>query len=186
MTLTEQTLSVRTVHLDRIDWDLGGKSYMQYSLDHFEFMLRDILNAAANDIRRFCEIAPDFGLPSETAWKLRVPIRFAGKLMEKLTFQKAGRLLWCASRIAPEMRNVYLRDFVLALIRNMYGGDEPYKPGSPEYESFMALYHRLRPLLRRVIKGVPIADLDTIVEGLLYDGGYPDSDAVLPVPHTKQ
>ena len=50
----------------------------------------------------------------------------------------------------------------------------------------MALYHRLRPLLRRVIKGIPIADLDTIVRGLLYDDGYPDSDAVLPVPHTKQ
>lgn len=185
MTLTDKSLTVKTDHLTSINWDLGGKSYMQYSLDHFEFMLRDILDAAANDIRRFCEIAPDFGLPSETAWKLRVPIRFAGKLMEKLTFQKAGRLLWCASKIAPEMRNVYLRDFVLALIRNMYGGDEPYKPGSPEYESFMALYHRLRPLLRRVIKGVPIADLDTIVEGLLYDGGYPDSDAVLPVPNTK-
>lgn len=181
MTLTEQTLSVRTVHLDRIDWDLGGKSYMQYSLDHFEFMLRDILDAAANDIRRFCKIAPDFGLQTETAWKLRVPIHLAGKMMERLTFQKAGRLLFCASKIAPEMRGVYLKDFMLALIRNLYGGDEPYAPGTPEYASFMALYRQVRPVLRR-FKG--LSGLDEVIEGALYDDGYPDSDADLPVPPT--
>ncbi len=181
MTLTDKSLTVKTEHLQSINWDLGGKSYMQYSLDHFEFMLRDILHSAAHDIRHFCEISPGFSLPSETAWKLRVPIRFAGKVMERLTFQKAGRLLCCASKIAPEMRDVRLCDFILMLIRNLYGGDEPYKPGTPEYESFMALYARVRPLLHRV-KG--LSGIDTVVKGALYDDGYPDSDAILPVPNT--
>lgn len=181
MLLTDNSLTVETLHLDSIDYDLGGKSYMEYSLDHFEFMLRDIFDSAANDIPHFCEVSAGFSLPKEKAWKLRVPIHMLGKFLDRLTFQKAGRLLWCSRKIAPEMRSVRLCDFVITLVRNIYGGDEPYAPGTPEYESFMALYRRVAPILH-CVPMLKNKDIDAVIEGILYDSGYPDNDAVLPVP----
>lgn len=179
MTLTDEAMTVRTEHIETAAFDMGGKTYMEFSKAHFEFMLRDIFHSAAWDIHHFCEISQSFSLPPEKAWKLRVPIGIAGKAFDRMTFQKAGRWLCCSSAIAPEMRNVRLQDFLLEVLCNLYGGDEPYAPDTPEYRSFMALYRRLRPVLRRV-KSLR-AHIDEIVEGLLYNSGFPDNDAVLPV-----
>lgn len=179
MTLTDEALTVETQHIDTLDWNLGGKSYLEYSKDHFEFMLRDIFDAAAHDIRHFCEISQGFSLSKEKAWKLRVPIAAAGKLMDTLTFQKAGWLLLCSKKIPPEMRNRRLCDFVIDVVRNIYAGDEPYAPDTPEYKAFMALADRLMPILRRALK---TPDPKAFLEGILYNSGYPDNDAVLPVP----
>ena len=129
---------------------MGGKAYLTYSRDHFEFMLRDIFDSLANDYDRFCEISPSFSLPRETAEKLRVPLHALGKFLSRLTFEKAGRMLGCKSKIAKEMDSVRLCDFLIAVIRNLYGGDEPYAPGTPEHDSFMALYGRISPLLHRL------------------------------------
>lgn len=179
MTLTDEALTVETQHIDTLDWNLGGKSYLEYSKDHFEFMLRDIFDAAAHDIRHFCEISQGFSLSKEKAWKLRVPIAVAGKLMDTLTFQKAGRLLLCGKKIPHEMQNRRLCDFVIDVVRNIYAGDEPYAPDTPEYKAFMALADRLMPILRRALK---TPDPKAFLEGILYNSGYPDNDAVLPVP----
>ncbi len=179
MTLTDEALTVETQHIDTLDWNLGGKSYLEYSKDHFEFMLRDIFDAAAHDIRHFCEISQGLSLTKEKAWILRVPIAAAGKLMDTLTFQKAGRLLLCGKKIPHEMQNRRLCDFVIDVVRNIYAGDEPYAPDTPEYKAFMALADRLMPILRRALK---TPDPKAFLEGILYNSGYPDNDAVLPVP----
>lgn len=181
MMLDEETLTVETRHIETLDWDLGGKSYMEYSRDHFEFMLRDIFYSAAHDIRHFCEISQGFSLPKEKAWKLRVPLQAAGKLLERLTFQRAGRILCCSKKIHPAVRDVRLCDFVIDVVRNIYGGDEPYAPDTPEYISLMALAKPLMPILRRVLK---TSDPKAYLEDVLYNSGYPDNDAVLPVPKT--
>lgn len=179
LTLTDESLTAETQHIETLDFDIGSKSYMEYSKDHFEYMLRDIFDSAAHDIRHFCEISQGFSLPQEKAWKLRVPIQAAGKLFDRLTFEKAGRLLLCRKKIHPDMRDKRLCDFLIDVVRNMYAGDEPYAPGTPEHDSFMAIVRRLAPVLRRALKR---PDICAVLEGVLYDGGYPDNDAVLPVP----
>ncbi|HIT52851.1 MAG TPA: metallophosphoesterase [Candidatus Fimivicinus intestinavium] len=179
MALDGHSLKVETQHIEAPAFDLGGKTYMEYSRAHFEFMLRDIFDSAAHDYDRFCELAPSFSLPSKTARQLRAPIHALGKFLDQLTFEKAGRLLLCKSKIAPELYHTRLCDFLVGVIRNIYGGDEPYAPGTPEHDSFMALYSRIAPLLQKL---KPEADFDRVIEGVLYDGGYPDNDAVLEAP----
>lgn len=179
MTLEEQSMKIETLHIEKPDFDLGGKPYLTYSREHFEFMLRDIFDALANDYGRFCEIAPSFSLPRATAERLRPLLHPLGKFLSRLTFGKAGRMLGCSSQIAKEMAAVRLCDFLIAVIRNLYGGDEPYAPGTPEHDSFLALYGRIAPLLHRL---KPDVDFDNVLEGVLYDAGYPDNDAVLDIP----
>lgn len=178
MELTDTELKVETLHIDNIDYDLQGKSYMTYLYDHFQFMLKDILYSAAHDIDHFCQVSPTFSLSSETAKKLSIPIQILGKSLDKLTFKKAGTLLCCKKQIAPRMYNVRLVDFFLDLITNIFAGDENYAPGSAEYDSFMAIYNRISPILHKALGG---KEIDDVIKGVLYDDGYPDSNAVLPL-----
>lgn len=179
MTLDDASLKIETQHIEAPNFELGGKTYLEYSRDHFDFMLRDIFDSAAHDYERFCEISQSFSLPRKTAEKLRLPIQTLGRFLDRLTFEKAGRLLMCKSKISKEMYDTRLCDFLITVLRNIYGGDEPYAPGTPEHDSFMALYRRVAPLLHRI---KPHMDFDSVIEGVLYDGGYPDNDAVLKVP----
>ncbi|MCI5735120.1 MAG: metallophosphoesterase [Eubacterium sp.] len=179
MELDDNKLTVKTLHPQNVKYDFGSKSYMTYSRDHFDFMLKDIIDSAANDIDRFVEVAECFSLHREQAEKIKVPIHILGKLLDTLTFKKAGTVLMCKSKIAPRMYNVRLADFIITLVRNIYAGDEPYAPGSAEYDSFMAIYDRLSPIIHKIFKG---DEIDDVIKGILYDDGFPDSDAVLEVP----
>lgn len=178
MELTDDSMTVRTYHIDRMDYDQRSMGYMQYLREHFQFMLKDILYSAAHDIDRFCELSESFSLPKEKAKKLAVPINILGRVLDSLTFKKAGSLLGCKSKIAPRMYDTKLADFIITLVTNMYGGDEPFAPGTAEYDSFMAIYSRIAPLVHKVLG---TDEIDDVIRGVLYDSGYPDSDAVLPV-----
>lgn len=183
MELTDNSLVVRTLHISHIDYDLNGMPYMTFSREHFDFMLKDILYSAAHDIDRFCVVCECFSFPSEKARKLAVPIQILGKILDSLTFKKAGTLLGCKSKIAPRMYNVRLADFLIELVRNMYAGDEPYAPGTAEYDSFMALYRRMAPLLHKLTGS---DEIDSAIEGSLYNDGIPDNDAVIPISEYKE
>lgn len=177
--LTQDRLTIKTLHPQNVKYDFGSKPYMMYSRDHFDFMLKDIFYSAAHDIDRFCVIAECFSLHREQAEKIKIPIHILGKFLDGLTFKKAGVMLGCKSKIAPRMYNVKLADFIITLVRNIYAGDEPYAPGTAEYDSFMAIYNRIAPILHKALKG---DEIDEVIKGVLYDGGLPDNDAVLDVP----
>ena len=178
MELTEKELIIKTLHPQNIKYDFGSKSYLVYSRDHFDFMLKDIVDSAANDIDRFVEVAECFSLHKEQSEKIKLPIHILGKLLDTLTFKKAGIVLGCKSKIAPRMYNVKLADFIITLVRNIYSGQELYAPGTAEYDSFMAIYQRLAPIAHKIFKG---SEIDDVIKGVLYDDGYPDNDAVLEV-----
>ncbi len=178
MELTDKKLIIKTLHPQNIKYDFGSKSYLAYSRDHFDFMLKDIVDSAANDIDRFVEVAECFSLHKEQSEKIKVPIHILGKLLDTLTFKKAAVVLGCKSKIAPRMYNVKLADFIITLVRNIYSGQELYAPGTAEYDSFMAIYQRLAPIVHKIFKG---SEIDDVIKGVLYDDGYPDNDAVLEV-----
>ncbi|MGN0533050.1 MAG: metallophosphoesterase family protein [Eubacterium sp.] len=181
--LTDSEMTVKTLHIDKPDFDLKSMSYMQYSKSHFDYMLKDILYSAAHDFERFCVVAECFSLHREQSRKLRVPITALGKLLDGLTFKKAGTIFMCKSKIAPRMYNVRLADFIITLVRNVYAGDEPYAPGTAEYDSLMAIYDRLAPVIHKIFGS---DEIDGVIKGVLYDGGFPDNDAVLPVMPFKE
>jgi hypothetical protein len=76
-----------------------------------------------------------------------------------------------------------VKDLIMEAVRNIYRGDEPY---SAETDMGAAVWHltgRLERLSRPLLKKVelPFESLQAFVMSLLYDGGWPDNDAVLPL-----
>ena len=180
MELDDHQLRVETLYLDRIDYDLGGKTYETYLKDHFDFMLRDILDSAANNMERFCRISHTFSLKEETARKYRIPIHLLGKFLAHLTFRRAGALLLAGKRIPPAMRNRKLSDFLIQVLNNVYAGTENIAPGSPEYEAFMVIASRIVHLAVRDRNRAE--ELKQAIEGTLYDRGeYDNNNAELPL-----
>ena len=177
MVLDGDTLNVETQHVKTIDYDLQCKPYMMYLEEHFDYMLHDIFDAAAHDIDRFCELGESFSLKKETSEKLKVPIQLLGRLLDRLTFKKAGRLLGVQNRIAPRMYNVRLCDFMVTLVNNVYGGTRNYAPGSAEYDSLLAITDRVFALAPAAkLKENYKSELRPILCDILYNANGIDSN----------
>lgn len=177
MALNGDTLDVKTLHIEAMDFDTQCKPYMTYLKEHFDYMLHDIFDSAANDIDRFCELGESFSLKKEQSEKLKLPINIAGKALEKLTFRKAGRMLGVLRKIAPRMYDVRLCDFLITLVNNVYGGTRDFAPGGAEYDSFMAIADKAASLIpSKDIKAKYTRQIRPVLSDILFNANGIDSN----------
>ena len=180
MELQDDALKVTTKHLETIDYDLQAKPYMLYLKEHFDFMLNDILDAAAHDIDRFCELGESFSLKKEKSEKFKVPLHMLGRLLDRLTFKRAGRLLGVLPKSAPRRSDVRIRALVLTLVNNLYGGTRNFAPGSAEYDAFMAVADRLFQIAPAgSLKEMYKTTLRPVLSDILYNANGLDSNDTL-------
>lgn len=177
--LDEEKMTITTEKIDTFDWDFKGISMEQYLIGNFDSLLNDIFDSMAFDFERFVGLAGSFSLEREKAVKLKIPIKLAGKVMQKLTLGKAGRLLFVSRKIDKSVKNTLVKDLVIECVRNIFSGEQPYCPGTPMYAAIMALLGRLKRSARHFGKDNEIlSDLPTFVESIICDGK-PNSNAVL-------
>jgi len=183
--LDEDKMTITTEKLKTFAWDFNGKDPQQYLREHFDFLLNDIFDSMAFDFEHFVGLAGGFSLEREKAYKPKRPIKFAGKVMQKLTLGKAGRLLCASRKVDKSVKKVLIKDLLIESVRNIFSGEQPYSPETPMYKAAMALLGRLSPIARHFGKGNEIlCDLPGFVASIIYDGE-PNSDAVLKIPEFK-
>lgn len=181
VTLSRDAMTVTTEKIDSFEWDMQGKTSDEYLIYHFDFMLNDVFDSMAYDIKRFADIGGGFGISRELAYKWKLPITLAGRIMQKLTLGKAARLLCVGRKVDKSVRNVLIKDLVIELIRNIFTGNEHYAPDTPTHKAVLALVGRLQSLIKHFVKGSKVIDeMPWLVAHILYDDT-PDNDAVLPV-----
>lgn len=183
VTLDNDRMIIKTERIDTFEWDFEGKEPQQYLRDHFDKLLNDIFDSMAFDFERFVALAGGFSMERKTAEKLKIPIKLIGKLMQKLTLGKAGRLLFVRKKIDKSVRDILIKDLVVEIVRNVFAGTEKYSPDTPLYIAVMALLGRLNPLIKRAVGNIgAYDDVRKLVADLLYDDT-PDIEAELP--HTR-
>ena len=76
-----------------------------------------------------------------------------------------------------------VKDLIMEAVRNIYTGDEPYSIDTPTGAAADAIMGRIERLAGPVLKKIdlPFDSLRGFVMSLIYDGGLPDNDAVLPL-----
>lgn len=166
-------IEIHTETIENFDWDLKGMSVNDYLKSRFSFMINEILDSAANDIDRLAELSTSFSMTPEKIYKLRVPIQFLGKGLQKWTLGKAGRLLGVSSSVEKEVKDILLKDFALELIQNVYRGNEPYGPGTPEYKAMSAIIDSIGKKLAHFGKARDVLPLLETVKEAMYNK-YPD------------
>ena len=179
--IDDDNMTIETESIDSFEWDMQGKSVQQYLADHFDRMLNNIFEAANRDPKELLDIlAGEFSVNKEALLKYKFFLRIGGKFLYKITFGGLGRLLFCRRKIDKSVRRLRLKDFVPEVVRNIYGGDEPYSRDTPVGAATYVILSRINKLAGRFLKGLPFESLQDFVASLLYDPT-PDSNAVLPL-----
>ena len=184
-------IDVETITIkDVLGMDTKGKPFDEYMKGFFFGMIREVLWAMGYDIDRLAEMSDAFSIPGEKIKKLGWILKPVGRFLDKLTFKKIWRLCKKESGLKKadiaDIADNKVIDFLLELIQNLYCGDSPYGPDTREYKLTCGLLNIVDSLLDTIhlsigkfIKGA--TSVRSLVEPLLWNPGYCDADAVLPI-----
>ena len=117
--LPDGNVQIQSETIRDFDWEKGGRTAQEYFKWRFDRMITDILDAMADDFEFFMSRLGG-AKPNQ---KLRLPVKLAGKLLQRLTLGGVGRLFFV--HVDPSLRHVLLRDQAVELVRNIFVGNEP-------------------------------------------------------------
>lgn len=170
--------------------DTNGKPFDEYMRGFFFGMIGEVIWAMGNDIDRLAEMAPSFSIPGEKVKKLAWIIKPIGKFLNKLTFKKIWKL--CKKECGLKKSDIddiadnKVVDFILELVQNLYCGDSPYGPDTREYKLTCGILNVIDSFLDTIhlsigkfLKGA--TTVRSLVEPLLWNSGYCDAKATLPL-----
>ncbi|MCD7796240.1 MAG: metallophosphoesterase [Clostridiales bacterium] len=174
------TAEIKSYTINDFDYDKKGMTAQEYFQWRFDRMITDIIDAMAYDFAFFTRL---FGGPEKNK-KLKVPITAVGKLLQKLTLKKLGRLL-CFS-VDKSIGDMLVKDVGVELVRNIFVGDEPYTKGTPMYDAVSKLLKRLHPITHRLEKKLGekeplLADIDKFVLLMIGDENHRDYNTTVKI-----
>lgn len=179
-----------TVDVKSIDvkCDINGKKLKDHLEDKFFGMIRRVIDAAGSDIPELARLATAFSVPEKLIYKIGWIIKPFAKLLRSLKIGTAAKLVRKESGLKKSdyehIKDKKVVDFIVSLVRNLYGGDSPYSPDTAEYKITMGILSVIDSLL--LLFGVKVSKLvkgaesvQSLVEPLLYNPGICDEKAVL-------
>lgn len=186
-----EKIDVETIIIKNVPGlDTNGRPFDEYMKGFFFGMIREVLWAMGYDIDRLAEMSDAFSIPGEKIKKLGWLLKPVGKFLDKLTFKKIWRLCKkeCGLKKADisDIADNKVIDFILELIQNLYCGDSPYTPETREYKLTCGFLNIIDSFLNTIhlpigkfLKGAE--SVRSLVEPLLWNSGYCDADATLPI-----
>ncbi len=185
-----------------VQCDINGRRLKDHLEDKFFGMIRRVIDAAGKDIPELARLATAFSVKEKLIYKIGWIIKPFAKILGKLKIGTIAKLVKKESGLKKSdyahIKDERVVDFIVSLVRNLYGGDSPYSPDTAEYKITMGVLAVIDSLLRifgvkigKILKGA--TSVQSLVEPLLYNPGICDEKAVLnlygnlpPVPDSKQ
>ncbi len=171
-----------------VQCDINGRPLKEHLEDKFFGMIRRVVDAAGNDIPEFARLATAFSVKEKLIYKIGWIIKPFAKILGKLKIGTIAKLVKKESGLKKSdyahIKDKKVVDFIVSLVRNLYGGDSPYSPDTAEYKITMGVLAIIDSILKlfgikigKLIKGA--ASVQNLVEPLLYNPGICDEKAVL-------
>ena len=172
-------MDVKTVQVDEIDFDIGGKDVLEYAKEHFTYMIKCVFDSIEHDDDKFIILSQGFSGEGDKLRKYQPILQKIGKFANRLTFKKLCGLLGCGKYVSPEIADESIIEFICQVILNMYSGQENFSPDTPQYKAFVPLCKRLGKVIKlKDFQKNPVA-LDKLIADVLYDDGIDDWNALL-------
>lgn len=179
------TVDVKAVD---VECDINGKKLKDHLEDKFFGMIRRVIAAAGSDIPELARLATAFSVQEKLIYKIGWIIKPFAKLLGSLKIGTAAKLVKKESGLKKSdyahIKDQKVVDFIVSLVRNLYGGDSPYSPDTAEYKITMGILAVIDNLLglfgvkvSKLVKGAE--SVQSLVEPLLYNNGICDEKAVL-------
>lgn len=169
--MTDSEVIIESLKLEDFDWDLQGKTVDEYTKANFLQFLNAIFDSAAYDIDKLAELSTAFSMTPEKIYKAKHLLVPAGKFLQKATFGTFGKLFCLSKYVDPSIKDKLAKDFALDAITNIFYGNEPYTPDTPEYKAVSALINKRLKKILKLKKGTEsiVEILDILLDGVLYN-----------------
>lgn len=173
----ECTVKIESIPVPDFEWDTKGKDCTVYMKDQFERMIRTIINGMKDDPGR---ILRKFGAGDKTS--LYGIVSKAGRALSSWTVGRIAHIL-CV-KCDKEIKDMKFIDLAVDIVRYMFEGDQPFVEGTPEGDTVLRVFRRLKlvwSVLNRKMHGAQGESLDfyDILKNTLGNYGISDNNAVL-------
>ena len=123
----------------------------------------------AYDIPKLAELSTSFSMTPEKIYKAKSVLVPFGKFLQKATFGTFGKLFGISKYVDKSIKNRNVKDFILEAITNLYYGDEPYTPDTPEHKALSALFNKRIKKILKLKKGTEsiVEILDMLLDGVI-------------------
>lgn len=174
--MTDTEVIVDSVQIDNFDWDLKGMTVDEYTRENFLQFLNAIFDSMAYDIDKLAELSTSFSMTPEIVYKAKPIIQPIGKFMQTATLKTIGKVFGVSKYVNKSIEDRFVKDFLLELVTNVFYGDEPYNPYTPEYLAVWAIFNKRIKKAIKLKKGSEslLKTIGEILDGVLYDA--PPSD----------
>ncbi len=171
-----------------VECDIDGRKLKDHLEDKFFGMIRRVIDAAGKDIPELARLATAFSVKEKLIYKIGWIIKPFAKIFSKLKIGTVAKLVKKESGLKKSdyahIKDQKVVDFIVSLVRNLYGGDSPYSPDTAEYKITMGILAVIDSILKlfgikisSILKGA--TSVQSLVEPLLYNPGICDEEAVL-------
>ncbi len=173
----ENTVEIESRAIPDFEWDTNGKTCKQYLQDQFERMIRTFLISMRDDPARFLG---KFGAGDKK--KLYKPVQFIGKKLNSWTVGKVARLFLVKAE--KEIKDRKFTELLIDIVRNLFEGNQPFKEGTPEGDTILRVFKRLKPVFKILNKKLHGAqgeeiDLFEILKHSAGNYGIDDHNAII-------
>ncbi len=171
-----------------VECEIDGKNLQDHLEDKFFGMVKRVIVAAATDVATLAPMVTAFSVKESLIYKIGWILKPIAKLLLSLKVGTAYKLCKKESGLKKEdvepIKNEKIVDFIMTLIRNLYGGDSPYNPDTAYYKITMGVLAIIDSVMAvfgfsigKILKGA--TSVQGLVEPLLYNPGICDADAIL-------
>lgn len=182
--LSKKEVKIETLHIESFEGLPQGMSVKEFFIRKFDTLVLGGIDAAVNDHEKLADILNGLSIPKSFVDNNTFLIKIVGKILDNVTVGTVSKLIGSRADYT-DIKNMKVKHLVADVIRNLYGGEQFYSPGTAEYESTMGLIHRLSELTKKIISKEKqpeiIYQLPLYVSEILYDGGFDDNNCILPL-----
>lgn len=170
------TVHIKSIPVPDFEWDTKGKDCTVYMRDQFERMIRTLVSSMQDDPAR---ILRKFGSDNP---KLHKIVSVVGKALNTWTVGRVAKIFFVKAH--KDIKNRKFIDLVVDIARNAFEGDQPFVEGTPEGDTVLKVFRRLKPVFNILNKkhhgsqGEEI-DLYELLKHSLGNYGISDYDAML-------
>ena len=170
------TVHIKSIPVPNFEWDTKGKDCTVYMRDQFERMIRTLVSSMQDDPAR---ILRKFGSDNP---KLHKIVSVVGKALNTWTVGRVAKIFFVKAH--KEIKDRKFIDLVVDIARNAFEGDQPFVEGTPEGDTVLKVFRRLKPvfnILNKKLHGSQGEEIDmyVLLKHSLGNYGISDYDAML-------
>ena len=140
--IDDETVEIKTYDTPDFDYDTNGKTCKQYLSDLFDNMIVNVLDDMAFDTER---MMGKFHIDNQ---KMKPLLKAIGKVLQKTTVGGLGRTL--CFKVDKSIKKEKVKDVAAELVRMIFEGNQYFKEGTPKGDALLALFRRLKPVLKKI------------------------------------